>query len=155
MRTRYLATALLSLTPAFAAAQGGSPLVGKWSIEYERGRRMENGTVTPMMGTGTLTIEPKGDSLVATLAVAGTRPDGSPVPPTVMGGKSTATGAVFVQKGIVTLNVNGEQRQVESVVTWTLAATGDDLRGTLLRELPGAVAQVPTEPAPVKGTRAR
>lgn len=154
MRVRLLASALLVLTPVLAAAQSGSPLLGKWSIEYERGRRMENGTVTPVMGTGTLTIESRGDSLVATLS-GQTRPDGSAVPPLVMGGKNTAAGAVFLQKGQATLNINGEQRAVESLVTWTLAASGDELRGTLLRELPGAGVQVPTEPAPVKGTRAQ
>ena len=33
--------------------------VGTWAIEYERGRRVENGTATSVMGTGALTVAPE------------------------------------------------------------------------------------------------
>ena len=72
-------------------------IVEKWSIEYERGRRMENGSTTPIMGTGTLTIAQRGDSLVATLE-APPRADGTPTPPATIAGKASARGGVFLQK---------------------------------------------------------
>ena len=42
------------------------PLVGVWRISYTGGMRIEDGMATPIMATGTLTIEAKADSLVAT-----------------------------------------------------------------------------------------
>lgn len=132
-------------------AQSPNPLVGKWNIEYERGRRMENGEATPIMGTGQVSFALAGDSIVATLQPAA-RPDGSTPAPVSFGGKLTGEGAHFVQEQTAQININGETRDQKIKMTWTFKASGDALTGTLQRELPG----MPTGPASaVKGTRVR
>lgn len=130
-------------------AQSAHPLVGSWNISYERGRRMENGDVTPIMGTAELSIAQQGDSLVATIQPAA-RPDGTKPPASTFGGKLTPAGAVFVQEQMATINENGVESQRMMTLTWTLEATGDALTGTLARDLPGMEG---APPAPVKGTR--
>ena len=155
MKRAPIAGAVLSAlafgaTPLFAQSAG--TIVGKWSIEYERGRRMENGTVTSIMGTGTLIIAQQGDSLVATLE-APPRPDGTPTPPATIGGKITGTGAVFLQKQRIRIQLNDEVQTPEITITWTLQANGDALSGTLARPLPNATEQ--QDPTPVKGTRVK
>jgi hypothetical protein len=134
-------------------AQASHPLVGRWNIEFQRGQRMENGTVTPIMGTGDLVVEARGDSLVATLTTAGTRPDGSTVPPAVMRGAARGSEAVFNHTTTAQLNMNGEVRNADAITTWTFRVAGDLLEGTMRREITGLMLQVPMEPSPVKGKR--
>lgn len=148
-----LAAAAVILSTGGLRAQATHPLVGKWNIEFQRGQRMENGTVTPMMGTGELVIAVRGDSLVATLTTSGTRPDGSVSPPAVMSGTPNGAQAVFVHKTTAQLNMNGEARTADAVTTWTLKVNGDQLEGTMLREIKDVMLQVPMEPSPVKGKR--
>lgn len=145
-----LVLASLSSISRPSCAQSPNPLVGKWTIEYERGRRVENGAMTPIMGTGLLTIVQQGDSMVATLE-PGPRQDGSVPPPATIGGRATTDGVVFVQKTTAQMNINGEASTRELTLTWTLQATGDALTGTLARELP--MMPEPVAPSPVKGTR--
>lgn len=140
--------AVCTATPLEAQAPGS--LVGKWAIEFEAGRRMENGEVTTITGKGTLSVTQSGDSLVATIDM-GPRRDGSTQPPSVMGGKLTSEGAVFIQKQRVQLNMDGDVQTREITATWTLQANGDVLTGTMARALPGMADGPP--PSPVKGTR--
>jgi hypothetical protein len=133
-----------------ALSQAPHPLLGNWSVEYERGRQVENGVATPIMGKGALAIVVQGDSLVATLT-SGPRPDGTTAPPAVMSSRPTADGAVFVQKSKARVNVNGDTQEVEMTLTWTLRAAGAELTGTLAREIPAFQDAAP--PTPVKGTR--
>jgi hypothetical protein len=135
---------------ATVRAQSAPAVAGKWAIEFERGRRMENGEATAIMGTGTLTITSQADSLIATLE-SPPRPDGTPAPPATMFGRLGAEGAVFKQTQKVTLSMNGEMTTHDMLVTWVLKANGDVLTGTMARELPMAPEQ--PAPAPVKGTR--
>ncbi|QJR37407.1 hypothetical protein [Gemmatimonas groenlandica] len=145
-----LCVAFVALALANSPVAAQSSLVGHWDIDYERGRRIENDVVTPVMGKATLTIALQGDSLVATLQPT-PRPDGTPVPAATMSAKPSASGVVFVQKQIVQLNVDGEVRPQEATVTWTLQATGDVLSGTLLRALP----MMPEAPSPTAVTGKR
>ncbi|MBL0172870.1 MAG: hypothetical protein IPP90_19625 [Gemmatimonadaceae bacterium] len=154
--TRTLTTIALLLTISGRlsplAAQTGAAVVGKWDIEFARGQRVENDVVTNIMAKGKITIAMSGDSLLATLEVP-PRPDGTPVPNATIGGRFTDGAAVFVQKQTVQLNMNGEMHSAEATVTWTLRANGDAMTGGIVRELPGM--SVPTEPAPVTGTRSK
>ena len=153
MKRRILAaTTLLLLGGALrsAAAQTALPPLGKWTIEYERGHRIENDVMTPIIGTGVLTVSQAGDSLSAVLE-AGPRPDGSAVPPAMLRGRMTNDGAVFLQKRQVQINENGEASTREIVLTWTLRAVGDALVGSLHSEVQGD--HMPMVPSPVKGTR--
>ena len=153
MKRTILATAISAVALCTAApvdAQATANVVGKWAIEYESGRRMENGEVTTITGKGTLSITQSGDSLLATLET-GPRRDGSPQPPSTMSGRVTPEGAVFIQKQRVTLNMDGDAKIREITATWTLQANGDVLTGTMARALPGMAEGPP--PSPVKGTR--
>lgn len=152
---RHLAVVLASaliLNPVGIHGQATHPLVGKWTIEFVRGQQMENGAVTPIMGKGDLVVVARGDSLVATLTV-GPRPDGSVPPPAVMAGMGGAGGATFVHKTTAQLNMNGDARTVDAITTWSLRVSGNVLEGTMARELPGLMLEVPMEPSPVKGAR--
>lgn len=155
MNRRYslLAVGAVILAATGLRAQPSHPLVGKWTIEFQRGQRMEDGRVTPIMGTGELVVSARGDSLQATLTMSGTRPDGSVSPPAVMAGKADVGQAVFVHRTTAQLNMNGEARSVDAVTTWTLKVAGDALEGSMLRELKDVMLQVPMEPSPVKGKR--
>lgn len=143
---------LLSAADVNALRAQGSALPGKWSIDYERGRRVENETVAPIMGTGTLTIAVQADSVVLMLE-SGPRPDGTTPPATRIAGKLSTDGATLVHTQVVTLNMNGEMTTREVTLTWKLQATGDVLSGTFQREM----ADMPEahEPTPVKGTRVK
>lgn len=138
------------LTSAPIEAQAPTALLGNWSIEFERGRRMENGEATITMGTGKLAITQSGDSLLATFDM-GPRPDGSSAPPSTVGGRMMPAGAVFVQKQTVQVNMNGDLQTREITLTWTLQANGDVLTGTLGRAL--ATRDEPLPPTAVKGKR--
>ena len=154
LRAALIAAAVIapvSATPTHA--QGTAALVGNWNVSYERGRRIENGEATPIMGEGKLQVVSSGDSLVATL-VSGARPDGSVPPPATFGGRIAGDSAVFVQKQKVTMNMNGEESTRDIVLTWVLRASGESLTGTLARTIPGMEAMDGAGGAsPVKGTR--
>ena len=75
---------LLALHTTALAAQAPS-FVGGWQLSYPIGAMVENGEVTVLMGTGTLTIVALGDSLIGTLvglsprgAASAGRPVGGP-----------------------------------------------------------------------------
>ncbi|MES2523045.1 MAG: hypothetical protein V4617_10130 [Gemmatimonadota bacterium] len=151
-RIRLAIAALAALAmPATARAQATNTLAGTWTIEWESGRRLENEVVTPVIAKGTIVISASGDSLIATVTQL-SRSDGMPSPPVAtFGGKTTAAGAVFTQRQQVRVNINGDQGMREAVMTWTVAADGDVLRGTIAREVPGM--QVAMPPTPFTGKR--
>jgi hypothetical protein len=152
-----LLTALLSVT-AFASvaaplrlmAQSPSPLVGKWSVDYEVGRMMENGEETPIRGKGTLTIVQSGDSLLVTIQSAA-RPDGTVPPPSISGARIADGQATMVQKRTMRMNMNGTESTQDVFLTWTLKAAGDSLTGTLARKMQDMPENGPA--SPVSGTR--
>ncbi len=147
------ASALSAFSAAAQSAPSASALLGKWNAEWELGRVVENEVVTPVMANGIITIETRGDSLLATIQVT-KRSDGRPLPASAitLGGKASARGAEFVQKQTVRMNLNGEEMTREVTVTWTLNASGDQLSGSMLREMP-FVSETPA-PSEIKGTRA-
>jgi len=147
---RLAGAAVLVACTAPALSAQAHPLAGRWEIDYERGKRIENGEATVIRGTATLTLELRGDSLVGTLVRPAT--PGQPAPePQRFAGKATASGAVFVVKTVATNNNNGEITTREAVMTWTLAARDDALDGTLLFTVTGM--DMPAEPTPVSGKR--
>lgn len=145
--------ALLSLivlsTTTLAAQQ--SPLVGAWKVTYAAGMRMENGEVTPIMATGTLTIDATGDSLIGTLA-ADPSPDLTARPPARLAAKAGPGAVAFVSRRQAKLNANGHETEVTAVSTWDLHATGDTLDGTVQTTLEGMDMGM-QDPMPVTGTR--
>jgi hypothetical protein len=149
---RGLLAASILLAAPLARAQGTPTAVGTWRIEYARGQRLENGASTPIMGTGTLAITAKGDSLMATLEV-GPRPDGTVPAPAQLRGVKTADGAKLVQRRQSQITMNGEQSTVEMTITWELHVAGDAISGTL--SAVSANGELPPTDGPVKGTRTR
>ncbi len=154
-RAALIAAAVIapvSATPS--GAQGTAALIGTWNVSYERGRRVENGEATTLMGEGKLQVVTSGDSLVATLVSAPRSEDGSVPLPATFGGRIVGDSAVFVQKQKVTINMNGEASTRDIVLTWVLRASGETLTGTLARSIPGMEAMEGAGGAsPVKGTR--
>lgn len=139
----------LTITAPAASAQG-HPLAGRWSVEYQRGVRNENGELTPIMGAATLTLEQRGDSLVGTLVPAA-GDQGNASPAQLFAARAAANGATFVVKSQAQINMNGEISTREMTLTWELSASGDTLSGTMSRVVQDT--DVSSSPSPVKGTR--
>jgi len=145
-----IAAAVFALLAQPIAAQ--SPLAGTWQVEYERGIRHENGEVTPIMGKAKLTLAQRGDSLVGWLTPeAGD--DGQTPPALAFAAQASGASATFTTKSEARVNMNGDVQKVQVTITWDLAASGDALTGTMKRAMAGF--DMPTEPAPLKGTRVK
>lgn len=138
------------ITPA--QAQQANSLVGRWSIEYEVGRRIENGDVEAIRGKGQFTIAQSGDSLLVTLQ-GPARPDGTTPPRATMGARATADATTFTQKQQLRINIDGAESVRDVILTWTLRANGDALTGTLARTMQDAPEM--TQPSTVTGTRVK
>jgi hypothetical protein len=154
MRRTTLMSAALLIFPLALSAQS-HPLVGEWKVDLVVGGRMGNGgAVEPLRGTGTLTVQAVGDSLVATMAIDSVA--GRPMrPPTRMATALKAGEVIFVSRGTATLSMNGESREAVSVSTYTFRVNGDALDGTMARALEGVEGvQLPAQPPqPVTGVR--
>ena len=124
------------------------PLIDRWDIGYERKRRVENDVVTSVMGNAMPITVMQGNSLVGTLQPS-PRPDGTPIPPSTIPARPSTSGAMFVQKQMPQINVEGEVRPQEATLASTLQPTGEVSSGTLRRALP----MLSEQPAPVNGTR--
>jgi hypothetical protein len=144
-----LAAAAFCIAAAPLHAQGAA---GKWSIEYQRGLRNENGEITPVMGKGALTLEVKGDSLVGQLAPE-PNDDGTTPPPIRMAGTAAGAQLHLVSYGSARINMNGDIQTVKQTLTWDFTIAGDELTGTMVRTMEGH--DMPATPSPVKGTRAK
>ena len=141
---------LLVLSASTAHAQNQS-LVGSWKVTYPAGMRMENGTPTTIMATGSLTISAKSDSLVADL-VNDPSPDVPARPPAHLAGKRGPGETVFASRTKATININGSAEEAIAVSTWKLQAKGDSLVGTVERKIEGhEMGNQP--PSPVNGIR--
>jgi hypothetical protein len=127
------------------------PLAGVWRISYAAGFRVENGTATPIMATGTLTIAQQGDSLIGDL-VTDPSPSLPQRPPAHLAAPASAGAAVFISRTTATVNINGDKREATAVSTWTLRASADSLSGTVQRSIEGLEAGT-QGPSPVTGTR--
>lgn len=152
--SRVIAAALTLLGAPLGAQQ--HPAIGTWQLEYTVGMRVDNGVPTVIRGTGKLTVVAAGDSLIGTLETDPV-PDLPPRPPARLAGTARGSApAVFEQRSVATLNLNGEEQQATAVSTWRLHIHGDSIEGTVERRIEGASVPLPPQPAqPVKGTRAR
>jgi hypothetical protein len=113
------------------------PLIGTWKVTYPWHIEVVNGVVTPTMEIGKLTVEARGDSLVATLIT-----DASPqfarrrlLHFAALAGSNAST--TFVMRDLVTMNMGGAEQQATAVSTWILSPAGDQLTGSLERRLEG------------------
>jgi len=144
-----LAAAVTLAVPAIAQSH---PIAGTWTIEYVRGVRHENGEVSSIMGTGKLELTQRGDSVVGTLTPVVDA--GTPAPPTLaLAGRITGDGASLTSASTARVNMNGDEQIVKVTMTWELNAAGDALSGTMKRVVEGM--DMPSDPGPVKGTRAK
>ena len=126
-------------------------LAGTWLVNFQAGMRIEDGVATPLMGTGTLTVQPAGDSLIGMLATT-PGPDMPSRPPMRLAAKASTGEATFIAHSKATINMNGVEHEANVVSTWVLRAKGDSLVGTVARQIDSPDAG-PQEPRPVTGTR--
>jgi hypothetical protein len=147
--TRATLCLLALYGPALSAQQPS--LVGVWQVSYPAGARIENGTVTPLLATGLLTVVAKDDSLIGTLATNPTS-DIPARPPARLTAKAGTGDVVFESRSEATLSLNGSERKATAVSTWRLAAQSDSLVGTVERKLEG-FEMGNQGPQPVTGVR--
>jgi hypothetical protein len=130
---RLILLLLVACASSLAAQQR---LVGVWEVSYMAGMRVENGVETSIPGSGVLTITAQGDSLVGEL-VSNPLPDRPARPPLRLAALAGGKQATFVSRSKATVRRNGAESDVTVISTWTLAAQGDSLRGTVERNLEG------------------
>ena len=102
---RTVLSLALVCTTTLAAQQ--SSFVGVWTVSYPGGAMMENGVMTPIMATGTLSIAVQADSLVGSL-VMDPNPELGPRPEVRMTAVAGAGAATFVSRSEATLSTNGD-----------------------------------------------
>jgi len=149
--SRSYALALFLCSSGVNAQQ--PPLVGAWRITYATEVRIRNGVVEPVMSGGTLTVGLQGDSLVAQLQPEPSE-DQAREPPLRLAAKADGEVAVFGSRSRETVSINGNEREVTMVATWTLRAKGDSLVGILHNKIEGSEGEE-DEPQPVAGVRVR
>ena len=142
--------ALLAIGGSALQAQD-SPFAGTWQLSYPIGMQVDNGVATPILGTGVLTVEMTGDSLIATL-VTDPVPDMPARPPARLAAKAGSGTVTFVSHASGKASMNGEERDINVVSTWVLTVTGDAIAGTVQRQIEG-FAGMGQEPQPVTGKR--
>ena len=147
-----IALSLLALS-AFALPARAQSLAGTWKISFPAGMRIIDGNPEVIMGTGSLAIEERQDSVIGQLMTAPS-PDRPARPPARLAGTMTAGEATLVSRTQATINMNGAQEQAVAVTTWVLHARGDSLTGTLARTIEGH-DMANQSPSPVSGTRKR
>lgn len=147
--TKYPLAALMLFSGALQAQQ--QPLAGTWLVNFQAGMRIEDGVATPLMGSGTLTVQAAGDSLIAMLATTPV-PNMPARPPMRLAAKASTGEATFIAHSKATINVNGAEHEANVVSTWVLQAKGDSLVGTVARKIDSPEAG-PQEPRPVTGVR--
>ena len=146
-------TILLALTTLIAAAPlaAQSPLVGAWKVTYPAGTRVENGEQSAIMGTGTLRIEARADSLFGEM-VPDPAPDLPAGRPTRMTGPVRSGPVELVAHLAGTIEMNDVRRVVTFTSNWQLEVKGDSLVGTLSHQSDDAGVMT-QDPGPVRGVR--
>jgi hypothetical protein len=147
---KRLCTFLLLAAVAPLAGQQ-SPLAGTWQLAFTAGMRIVDDVPTPLLATGTLTIEVQGDSLIGRLVTDPT-PDRPARPPARLAARASGGEAVFVSQGKATMQTSHELEEITVVSTWKLRAAGDSLRGTVERVY-STGGLPPQSPTPVTGKR--
>ncbi|HMU62737.1 MAG TPA: hypothetical protein PKA66_13205, partial [Gemmatimonadales bacterium] len=126
----------LMVLNATALAAQQSPFAGTWRVTYPVGASIDNGVVTPIMGSGTLVVAPVADSLIGELNMD-PDPELPARPAQRLAAPATAPAATFVARSEATLNMNGAESQATVISTWKLTVKGDSLSGTVERVLEG------------------
>ena len=134
MNTRL--SGLLLLVIALGASEAAAQSVAgtyTWEVAT-RMRRDEGGTETvDEKAQARLTIQLKGDSIVGSYAVA---LPGRETPAREVRGTWKGNTITFNISSRATLNVNGDERQVETVQVYTATIDGDEIKGTITVQVP-------------------
>jgi hypothetical protein len=143
------------LVPGTLVAQA-NPLLGIWRVHAPAGTRITAEGATAIYADGTLTVEAKGDSMIATLRtepIAG----GTQKPPLRFAVLPPASGDVtFTAATETRTTMNGQTLNPTALlVTMVLRASGDSLGGTMER-VPTNDDELPrTGPQPITGRRVK
>lgn len=142
---------VLGVVVAPAAMAQQPAVVGTWHLSFVVGNKVEPTGVTRIQGSGTLTIEAKGDSLIATL-VTDPIPE-RPSPPPVRMAAVTGPGEItFTSQSKATLTINGAGRETTATSVWKVRIVGDSLTGTVERQING-FGPANQGPQPISGSR--
>jgi hypothetical protein len=127
------------------------PLVGRWKVSFPWHVDIRNGVATPVMESGELRVEERGDSLVATIVRSTEAQSKRDIRLAALKGPGET---VFIARDKVTFSTGATQRDAIAVSTWILRPDGDRLRGTLERKLEGT-GPPGAGPQPLGGVRIR
>jgi hypothetical protein len=146
---RGMTRALAHASRVFATR--ADSLVGQWSVTYPADLQTRNGVLTPIMATGTLSVQLQGDSIVATLT---SEPSAElPArPPQRLVAAIGLGDPVFVVRRPVTLSAGARTIDATSVSTWVFKPRGGRLAGTVDVRLEGIAARA-HGPQPLSGVR--
>jgi hypothetical protein len=152
MRHHVLPFLLLLILPGVLTAQS-HPLAGDWRISIPVGATIENGVATQILANGSVSLGVEGDSLIGTLKTE--PPPGYPArPPARLAAGVAAVPSVFVVNSQATIDINGEASTRKVTSTYTMTAKGDELEGTIAREIEGG--DLPkVEPQTFRGKRVK
>ena len=133
MKTRVGALCLLVAALATGDANGQS-VAGTYTWEIATSmRRDNNGDTAGEMAEVKLTIETRGDSILGTYAMT---PKGRTVPVRNVRGTWKDNTITFKFESQATLNMNGEQRQVQTTQVFNATIEGDAIKGTITTQVP-------------------
>ena len=129
------AALLVILTAGGAQAQSAA---GTWTADFVRGVRRTDAAEEVIKGQATLVIaEVRGDSVFGTWTVT----DGNGAGRALKGTLKQNVLKAVLAPAAVTINTNGEVREVTTTVTLEGTITGDNIKGTMLTEgLPDRMA---------------
>jgi hypothetical protein len=139
--------------PTLGQIAAPNPLIGVWTITYPWHLERENGVVKPFMETAQLTVEARGDSLIATVVTTHTSAY-SPRRPFRLAAPSGSAEPTFVMRDQVTLNMRGATSTTTAITTWIMKPAGDRLGGTVERRMEAIPGRI-HGPLPMTGTRIR
>lgn len=142
---RFAAIAALTIAFADTAHAQQPSLVGTWRFELT-----PTGNMRPRSTSGTLAIDTRQDTLVATLRwdKSGNEAEGAPVQ---LVGRWVGDRAIFTQSSEGTVNANGHSGSISSTTTWSLLGAGNELQGNVRFEISGIAVELPV--VPLRGTR--
>lgn len=126
VRTMMLTGALIAL----ATSAHAQSIAGKWTANYPMRVRMENGepSTSEQQGVALLELQQKGDSVFGTWAPQNTP---APVPPREVRG-TFVDGKLTLQANVeARVNMNGDERAVKMITTYTATFKGDVLDGSM------------------------
>jgi hypothetical protein len=144
---KHVIATLVMICSALQSAQS-HPLVGVWKVTYPWHVDVKDGVVTPVMESGEMTVEARGDSLIATIV----RDNKRAIRLAALKGAADPT---FTTRDSISFAAANETKRNTTVLnTWVFRASGDRLSGSLDRFVENIPINNPG-PQPLSGQRVK